>query len=233
MRSSFRRLNINSIVHNPLLPIMLQRILHTLRALNTSIDTHQIQRCVDTTSCPTRSNDSQTTQHQASSACDRLSASGRLLPRVATLAGVGWATSGTRIRLLTDIRILIRVLAQIESQIIHDVAFLNNIWSLRQIPLSGLATNVFEFREIVWMRGSREAGEHTELPKEEGGGADREDCAFAGGVFLLDFGEVLQNIQRLGLLFDNRLEIASWDNQNIKLRKLWLDLNVSCVSLEG
>lgn len=49
---------------------------------------------------------------------------------------------------------------------------------------------------------------------------------------MLNLGEVLQNIQRLRLLLDNCLEISTWDDQDIELSELWLDLSVGGMGFE-
>ena len=62
----------------------------------------------------------------------------------------------------------------------------------------------------------RQAVEDTLLSKEEGAGADGEEGAFALGVFLLDVGEGFYEAERFGFGFEDGVDIAARDNEDVE-----------------
>ena len=196
---------------------MLKRVLNRFSTLNGSIDANQVKTRIDTASSSSRSNDSQPAKHQAGTACDGLSAGGRLFPSIASLPSITWAASRASIRLLTDIRILIWVLPKIEAEVVNHISLLDHIWTLSKISLRSLGADIFKLRKEIGMRRRTQPRKHSQLTEEERSGADGEDCALTGGIFLLDVGEGLQYAEWLGFLLDDRLEVTTWDDEDVKL----------------
>lgn len=66
------------------------------------------------------------------------------------------------------------------------------------------------------MCGGRQAVEDTLLSKEEGARADGEESAFALGVFLLNVREGFDEAERFGFSFEDGVDIAARDDEDVK-----------------
>ena len=97
-----------------------------------------------------------------------------------------------------NVRVLIRVLAQIKSRVVDDVALagVHDVGAGSQGQAGGVLARVFELEDVLWGGGGGEAAEEAGLREEEGRGGDGEEGAFAGGVGGLELGEFLH--QRVG-----------------------------------
>ncbi len=67
------------------------------------------------------------------------------------------------------------------------------------------------------MCSGRQAAEDALLSKEEGAGADGEQSAFALRVFLLDVGEGFDEAEGFGFGFEDGVDVAAGDDEDVKL----------------
>merc|ERR1712058_7729 len=111
-------LDVNTINHNTLLPLILHDALNLLCRLLTDHNTNQIQTGIKTTSDATGSDDSQTTKTERRTTSIALATGITLLPRVTALPT---HRRTSRIRLAANIRVLIRI-TEIKSQVINHIS---------------------------------------------------------------------------------------------------------------
>lgn len=159
---------------------MLHAIRHGSRHLRRRHNRNQIQARIDRAATATRGDDSQATQAHSSAASVGLEARIRFAPGIGALAGERGAAVG--VGFAADVGILVLV-AQVEAQVIDDVALLHDVGLLGEVAGGDGGDEVLELHDEVWVGGGAESREDAELGEEEGAGADGEHGAFFVRVF--------------------------------------------------
>jgi hypothetical protein len=170
-----------------------------------------------------------------------LASSARAAPAVGTLfdgAGrcrpaLGHAALLTVLLLGQQVRVFVLVLAEVEAQVIDDVAGVHDVRAVGHVALGGVAADDFELGHIVRVRSGGEAGQDARLAQEERAGADAHEGALAGWVLLLLLGEGFDEGKWLGLGLDDFLRLAADDDEDIDLVQARHGVFVAEVGFDG
>ena len=122
-----------------------------------------------------------------------------------------------RIGLAADVGVLVLV-TNVEPQVVYDISgVLNHVGALAEVTDSSLAAQVLELDDVVRVGCRRETGEDALVGEHEGAGADGQQGALARGVSLLELGKGVDELEGLGLLLDDGLDIAAEDDENVEI----------------
>ena len=251
------RLNVSTIDNDALVPLVTHDAGDLVSGIVANHGTHHIKRTVDTGSHTAGSKYTQPAKAQVGTFENTLPTSVARFPAHATLPSSAGAMGAIRpiralfhrrrrvheralatlvlLVLLTshDIGILIFILAKVEAQIIHHVALLDHIAAISHIALGDAGAQVFELGDEVWVRGGGEAAQQAGFGEEEGAGADGHEGALTSWIFLLDFGELLDEGQWLGFGFEDLIRAAAGDYEKIDFGKAFHGLVKGHVCTEG
>jgi len=135
---------------------------------------------------------------------------------------IGRATAG--VGLSADIGVLVFI-PDIKAQVVDYISgVFHDIGALAQFTDSRLAAQVLELDDEIGVGCGREASEDTLMSKQEGPRADRQQCALASGVRLLDLSEGQDQIKGLALVFDDLLDIAAENDEDVEVRQAVMGL---------
>lgn len=139
---------------------------------------------------------------------------------------VGGPTASVGIGLAADVGVLVLV-TEVESEVVDDVAcVLDHVGALLEVARSSITAQILEASQVVGVGSRRETREDALLRQEERTGADRQDGTLAGGVLLLQLGEVADESEGLVLLLKDLSAVASKDDENVKLFEAFVGLLV-------
>jgi len=164
----------------------------------------------------TTGDDAQTAQLERGSSGVALSARVALLERETALSGV--ARAAAVFVTAADIWVVV-LLAQVEAEVVDDVALLHDVGALRHVALGRRLAQVLQSDDEVGVGGGAEAGEDTGLGQEEGARADGHEGTLAAGVLDLHVGVGLDEAQWLHLVLQDLIGAASGDDEDVELGK--------------
>jgi hypothetical protein len=220
---------------------------------------HQVQACVETCSDAASRDDAHAAQRHLCTPGNGLAAA-RVLPGIAALSSdrlpasircvvalwLWWRLTGLlddvpdegELLVLTGIcahlRIVVRVLAQVESSVVDDVSLLHHVGAHRHVAPSGILTDGLQAHVVVRVGCSGEALEHALLSKEQGGDVDGEDGAFFGGILLLKLNVLGEEVEGLGLVLEDIEDtLASGDDDDVEVLELVVGVLVVHVGLDS
>jgi hypothetical protein len=132
-----------------------------------------------------------------------------------------------------QVRVLVLVLAEVEAQVVDDVAGVHDIRTIGHVALRSVAADDFELGHEVRVGGGGEAGQDAGLAEEERAGADAHEGALAGGVLLLLLGEGFDEGERLGLGLEDFLRLAADDDEDVDFVQARHGVGVAEVGFDG
>lgn len=135
-----------------------------------------------------------------------------------TASGVGLAT---------DVWVLVLV-ADIKAEVVDNITgVFYDVGTLSEVLGSSITAQVLKLGQIVRVGSGRETREDVLLGEEERTGTDGEDGSLASWIFLLELREVGDQTERLQLLVDDLLRVATDNYKDIKIFKAVVGLFVS------
>ena len=171
-----------------------------------------------------------------------LASSARAAPAVGTLldrAGGRGAAALRHAALLAvlllgqQVGVFVLVLAEVEAQVVDDVAGVHDVGAVGHVALGSVAADDLELGHEVRVGGGGEAGQDARLAEEERAGADAHEGALAGRVLFLLLGEGFDEGERLGLGLDDLLRLAADDNEDVYLAQAGHGVGVAEVGFDG
>jgi hypothetical protein len=132
-----------------------------------------------------------------------------------------------------QVGVLVLILAEVEAQVVDDVAGVHDVRAIGHVALRGVAADDFELGHVVRVGGGGQAGEDACFAEEEGTGADAHESALAGGVLLLLLGEGFDEGEGLGLGFEDFLGLAADDDQDVDFVQAFHGVGVAHVGFDG
>lgn len=132
-----------------------------------------------------------------------------------------------------QVRVLVFILAQLEAEVVDDVAGVNNVGVIRHVTLRSLADDVLEFRHEVRVGGGGQAGQDARFAEEQRAGADAHQGALAGRVLLLQLGKAFDEVERLALALEDLVRATADDDQDVDLVQAVEGVGVAEVGLDG
>lgn len=222
-------LDVNAIYNNALVPCVLHESRNLICSLLVDHDADQVKAGIKATGNSSSCNHSQSTKTERSSASIALTSGVALLPRIATLASIGWSTG---IRLAAHIWVLLQI-TKVETKVVDNISLLHYIAALGKISLASLRADLFEFSIEVGMSRGRQSIEDALLSEEEAASADGQEGTLLLGELLLEVRPSLDETERLGLVLDDGIGSSTWDDQDIELLKTSIGILDLHVSAEG
>lgn len=211
-------LNVNSIHHDSLLPLVAHLSLDLLSGLITNHNAHEVKAGIHAARHTATGNDPQATQPQTCTPRITLASRIALLPSIAALP----LHRRPHIRLSTHIRrnldLGLRTI-QIKAQIIDDVALLDDVGAVGQVPGGSRLADGLHLGEVVRMSGGTQAGQDALIAQEERRRADGQKRAFLLRVLLLQVREGLDDAQGFGLGLQNRIRAAAGNDEDVEFRE--------------
>lgn len=170
-----------------------------------------------------------------------LASRGRAAPAVRALldraarrgAALGHAALLAVLLLGEQVRVLVFVLAELEAQVVDDVAGVDDVGVVGHVALGGLAADVLELGHEVRVGGGGQAGEDARLSEEERAGANAKEGALAGWVLLLQLAEGLDEGERLGFALEDFISAAADDDEDVNLGEAGVGVSIAEVGLDG
>lgn len=215
-------LDVETIDDNALAPVPLKGSGHLHRTLLVNHGADEVQGGINASADTTRCYNTETAKSHRCTANDRLAACVGALEGHASLSGI--RRSSSSVGLATDVGVII-LLTKIESEVVDNVSgVFYDVGTFLEVLCSGITAHVLKCSKVVGVGGRRETRENTLLGKEEGTGADGQNGSLTGGVTLLELREVGDEAQRLKLLLDNFLRVASHDDKDIKVLEAFVGL---------
>ena len=132
------------------------------------------------------------------------------------------------------VRVVIGVLAEVKSGVVHDVALLHDVCTHGHVPPSSILTDGLQTDIEVWVCCSGEALKHTLLSKEQGADVNGEYRALLLGILLVKLDVFGEEVEGLGLVLENLEDaLAARDDDDIKVLELVIGIVVVHVGLDG
>ena len=213
-----------------------------------------VERTINAASRSSRGQHAQTAEAEIHALHDALTAVVACLPAHAALANGGGTPSPVRTLLngrrwvgerrlaafvlsvllpRHDVWVIVFVLAQVEAEVVDNVALVDDIAALGHVAHSHVRAQDLQLGDVVWVRGGTQAGEDASLSQEERPGADAHKCALAVRVALLDLGELLDQCNRLRLGLKYNIATTAGNDHEIELSETLHGVLVSHVRPEG
>jgi len=151
------------------------------------------------------------------------------LSRVGALFGTRWLAG-----LCDDVRILVRILAQIKAGIVYHVALLHDVGAHGHVTSRSILADGLQADVVVWVGGSGKTLKHALLGQEQGTDVDGENGAFFDGILLVELDVLGEQMEGLGLVLEHLEDaVAARDNDDIKIVELGIGIVVVHVGLDG
>jgi hypothetical protein len=132
------------------------------------------------------------------------------------------------------LRVVIRILAQIESSVVHNVSLLHDIGTHRHVSLRGILAQGLKTYIVVWVRGGGKTLEHALLSQQEGADIDGEDCTLLCRVLLLELDIFGEQIEGLALVLEDLEDtLSTRHDENVEVLKLVVGILVIHISFDG